>query len=472
MKLTENDLRLLIRSILQEEVEEEVEEETEEEVEAEEEVVEPEAEEPEVDPELQALAKQYADGKTFPAKAEAIANILRRDEFFGTDIVGPTKGKQHKAKNSMRFAVNAGVKDKYDIKDFVDKIYAILAPDKTKPVQVFAPDTGPNESGTYTAYVMPDLDNLMFTFGGAGATSGQRGGGYKYEMQIVLPNLQKAGLEATGGEDNKVTDVYVVTKDGKLGIEVKLPDAQLGEPTLQYNMKTREFFPSRVKPINVDVANLINKDDSHTDTHNRMMIIKKNVNASRLKQGKDSKLPPFGDIINRITRAEYNNIVKPELRADSIAGSDVENYKGNVQVAQYKIGADRMRDYYLGKEAGLVQVSKKGLYHLHPDFEIKIKDKDGNEKRTILFDFDEAATGGVQFRNMKGDQFGIRSDTRSAPLKKIRKSPIDLDNEDDREAFAAVVPGMSFPDPKSLVVREPISEAVDRRWQLLAGLKE
>ena len=109
---------------------------------------------------------------------------------------------------------------------------------------------------------------------------------------------------------------------------------------------------------------------------------------------------------------------------------------------------------------------------MHPDFEIKIKDEDGNEKRTILFDFDEPATGGVQFRNMKGDQYGIRSDTRNAPLKKIRKSPIDLDNEADREAFAAVIPSMSFPDPKSLVPREPISESVDHRWQLLAGIKE
>ena len=139
MKLTENDLRLLIRNILQEEVEEEVEEETEEEVEAEEEVVEPEAEEPEVDPELQALAKQYTDGKTFPAKAEAIANILRRDEFFGSDIVGPTKGKQHKAKNSMRFAVGEGAKDRLKVKDIVDKVYVILAPNKTNPVRVFAP---------------------------------------------------------------------------------------------------------------------------------------------------------------------------------------------------------------------------------------------------------------------------------------------------------------------------------------------
>ena len=33
-------------------------------------------------------------------------------------------------------------------------------------------------------------------------------------------------------------------------------------------------------------------------------------------------------------------------------------------------------------------------------------------------------------------------------------------DEDDREAFAAVIPSMSFPDPKSLVVREPISESV------------
>jgi hypothetical protein len=469
MKLDENDLRLLIRNILQEEVEEEVEEETEEEVEAEEEVLEPAVEEPEVDPELQALAKQYTDGKTFPAKAEAIANILRRDEFFGSDIVGPTKGKQHKAKNSMRFAVGEGAKDRLKVKDIVDKVYDILAPNKTNPVRVFAPDTGPNESGSYTAYVMPDLGNLMFTFGGAGATSGQRKGGYKYEMQIVLPNLQNAGLEASGGEDNTVSDVYIVTKDGKLGIEVKLPDAQLGEPTLQYNMKDRAFFPSRVKGINVDVANLINTDKRSTDAYNRMVIIKDKVNASRLAQGKDSQLPPFGDIIDKITRAEYNDIVKPALRDDERKGSDIE---GTVQIAQYRIGADRMRDYYLGKNAGLVQVAKKGLYHLHPDFEIKIKDEDGNEKRTILFDFDDPAKGGVQFRNMKGNRYGIRSDTRSAPLKKIRKSPIDLDDEADREAFAAVVPDMSFPDPRSLMDSKPMSESVDRRWQLLAGLKE
>ena len=121
MKLTENDLRLLIRNILREQDEEEVEEETEEEVEAEEEVVEPEAEEPEVDPELQALAKEYEVASSFKAKAEAIANILRRPVFFGTDIVGPTKGKQVKGKNSMRFAVGAGVKDKHDVKDVVDR---------------------------------------------------------------------------------------------------------------------------------------------------------------------------------------------------------------------------------------------------------------------------------------------------------------------------------------------------------------
>ena len=65
-----------------------------------------------------------------------------------------------------------------------------------------------------------------------------------------------------------------------------------------------------------------------------------------------------------------------------------------------------------------------------------------------------------------------RSDTRSAPLKKIRKSPIDLDNEADREAFAAVVPDMTFPDPKSVMDDKSLTESVNRRWQLLAGIKE
>ena len=464
MKITENDLRHLIRSILQEKVEEE----TEEEVEAEEEVVEPESEEPEVNPELQSLAKEYEDASSFAGKAEAIANILRRPEFFGSDIVGPTKGKQHKTKNSMRFAVGAGGKDKHDIKGIVDRIYAVLAPNKTNPVRVFAPDTGPNESGTYTAYVLPDLANLMFTFGGAGETSGQRKGGYEYEMNVILPNLQNAGLEATKGEDNTISDVYVVTKDGKLGIEVKLPDAQLGEPTLKYNIADKTFFPSVEKGINVDVANLINADDTSTDAYNRMVIIRDKVNAQRSADGEDSKYPPFQDIIDSITRREYEDIVKPALRSDTEAGSDI----AGVKVAEFKIDANRFRDYYLGKKAGLVQVKSKGLYHLHPEFEIKIKDEDGNEKRTILFDFDDLVTGGVQFRNMKGARYGIRSDTRGAPLKKIRKSPIDLDIEADRDAFAAVVPGMTFPDPKSLMDDKSLTESVQRRWQLLAGLKE
>ena len=468
MKLTENDLRLLIRSILREQDEEEVEEETEEEVEAEEEVTEPEAEEPEADPELQALADDYENASSFKAKTEAIANILRRPEFFGSDIVGPTKGKQVKGKNSMRFGIGAGAKDKHDTKDIADKIYAVLAPNKTNPVQVFGPDKGPNESGTYTAYVLPDLGNLMFTFGGAGETSGQRKGGYEYEMNVIFPNLKDVGLEAELGADNTISDVYVVTKDGKLGIEVKLPDAQLGEPTLKYNIADKSFFPSVEKGINVDVANLINADDTSTDSYNRMVIIRDKVNAQRSADGEGSELPPFQDIIDKITRGEYDQIVKPALRADTEAGSDISG----VKIGEFKIGSDRMRDYYLGKKAGLVQVKGKGLYHLHPDFEIKIKDEDGNEKRTILFDFSDQVSGGVQFRNMKGNRYGIRSDTRSAPLKKIRQSPIDLDSEADREAFAAVVPDMTFPDPKSLMDDKSLAESVDRRWQLLAGIKE
>ena len=463
MKLTENDLRLLIRNILLEQ-----EEETEEEVEAEEEVVEPEPEKPEVNPELQSLADDYKNASSFKAKTEAIANILRRPEFFGSDIVGPTKGKQVKGKNSMRFGIGAGAKDKHDTKDIADKIYAVLAPDKTNPVQVFGPDKGPNESGTYTAYVLPDLDNLMFTFGGAGETSGQRKGGYEYEMNVIFPNLKDAGLDAELGSDNTISDVYVVTKDGKLGIEVKLPDAQLGEPILKYNIADKSFFPSVEKGINVDVANLINADDTSTDSYNRMVIIRDKVNAQRSAPGADSELPPFQSVIDRITRSEYNQIVKPALRADTEAGSDI----GGVKIGEFKIGSDRMRDYYLGKKAGLVQVKGKGLYHLHPNFEIKIKDEDGNEKRTILFDFSDQVSGGVQFRNMKGNRYGIRSDTRSAPLKKIRQSPIDLDNEADRDAFAAVVPDMTFPDPKSLMDDKSLAEAVDRRWQLLAGIKE
>ena len=66
---------------------------------------------------------------------------------------------------------------------------------------------------------------------------------------------------------------------------------------------------------------------------------------------------------------------------------------------------------------------------------------------------------------MKGARYGIRSDTRGAPLKKIRKSPIDLDIEADRDAFAAVVPGMTFPDPKSLMDDKSLTESAQSSWQ-------
>ena len=59
----------------------------------------------------------------------------------------------------------------------------------------------------------------------------------------------------------------------RLEIEVKLPNAQAGEPTMRYDYDKGEFFASNPKPQNQDIANLVNmNDDMQTITYLHVLI--------------------------------------------------------------------------------------------------------------------------------------------------------------------------------------------------------
>ena len=97
----------------------------------------------------------------------------------------------------------------------------------------------------------------------------------------------------------------------------------------------------------------------------------------------------------------------------------------------------------------MVQVKGKGLYHLHPAFEIDL----GSGKKTKLFDF-PPAQGAVYFRNNRGINYAMRTQFSAKPLAKLEKSGINLDEPAVREEFARAVSEMTFPDAKSLVKSE------------------
>jgi len=145
---------------------------------------------------------------------------------------------------------------------------------------------------------------------------------------------------------------------------------------------------------------------------------------------------PIESILGAITRNEYIGVVHKVLN-DTPTG---------LRLAAYTVSTDALRDYYMHKAAGVVQVKGKGLYHLHPAFEIDL----GSGKKTKLFDF-PPAQGAVYFRNNRGINYAMRTQFSAKPLAKLEKSGIDLDDPGDRETFARAVSEMSFPDAKSLV---------------------
>ena len=390
--------------------------------------VEDEDSEPVEDAELQ--TSLLDDQKSFAGKARVILNILQRNELLNGDIekVNTTSP----SLNLMRFGLKASSGDNHDFNNVVNKLYKELLPSATDSVIELAPYESPNPSGTYTAYMMPSLGNLMVIFGTAGTSGGQRKAGYIYEDEIG-EQLQSVGMNVRAETDNAYSDVYVKTASGELGIEVKLPNAQAGEPTMRYDYDKGEFYASNPKPQNQDIANLVNMDPNMPEVQKRMLAIRDGINKQRAESGETS---PIESILGAITRNEYIGVVHKILN-DTPTG---------LRLAAYTVSTDALRDYYMHKAAGVVQVKGKGLYHLNPAFEIDL----GSGKKTKLFDF-PPAQGAVYFRNNRGINYAMRTQFSAKPLAKLEKSGINLDDPSDREAFARAVSEMTFPDAKSLV---------------------
>ena len=368
--------------------------------------------------------------KSFAGKARIILNILQSADLLNGDIekVNTTSP----SLNLMRFGLKAGAGDNYDFNDIVNKLYSQLLPGAADSVVELAPHESPNPSGTYTAYMMPGLSNLMVIFGTAGTSGGQRKAGYIYEDEIG-EQLQTAGMNVRAETDNAYSDVYVKAANGELGIEVKLPNAQAGEPTMRYDYDKGEFYASNPKPQNQDIANLVNMDPDMPKVQKRMLAIRDGINKQRAETG---EVAPIESILGSITRDEYTSVVHKILN-DTPTG---------LRLAAYTVSTDALRDYYMYKGAGVVQVKGKGMYHLHPAFEIDL----GGGKKTKLFDF-PPAQGAVYFRNNRGINYAMRTQFSAKPLAKLEKSGINLDDPVVREEFAQAVSQMSFPDAKSLV---------------------
>lgn len=368
--------------------------------------------------------------RSFAGKARVILSILQDSDLLSNDAekvntISPSL-------NIMRFGLKAGSGDNHDFNDVVNKLYKKLLPSATDSVVELAPYESPNPSGTYTAYMMPSLNNLMVIFGTAGTSGGQRKAGYIYEDEIG-EQLQAAGMGVRAETDNAYSDVYVKTKGSELGIEVKLPNAQAGEPTMRYDYDKGEFYASNPKPQNQDIANLVNMDPNMPEVQKRMLAIRDGINKQRVESGETS---PIESILGAITRNEYIDVVHKVLN-DTPTG---------LRLATYTVSTDALRGYYMYKGAGVVQVKGKGMYHLHPAFEIDL----GGGKKTKLFDF-PPAQGAVYFRNNRGINYAMRTQFSAKPLAKLEKSGINLDDPVDREAFARAVSEMTFPDAKSLI---------------------
>ena len=400
-------------------------------------------------------SEAYESAKSFTEKSRVIFDMLKSPDFFGSDIqkIINVSG----ANKLVRLGLAPGADDRHDINKILNLMYDSLSPDRTRGIIELAPDEHPNPSSKYLAYVMPDLDDLMVIFGIAGVTGGQRKAGYVYEIDVG-ENLKAAGIQARSGEDNSVSDVYVPMATGMLGIEVKLPNAQAGEPTLKYDFDKGEFFASNPKPQNQDIADLINMDPTAPEVNRRLTLVRDVINGYRA----ENDMPEIESILAKISKKEYRDVVLPALRSKG------ENISGAL-LAVYTVSADVLRKYYMLKKASLVKVKGKGLFHLHPDFKITLTDESGNSRSSEFFDF-SPAQGAVYFRNFRGGNYGIRSQLKNSPLRRLKQAGIDLDAERDRDEFAKLVSTLNLPDPMS-VAAESSSEPTNETAIVARALK-
>lgn len=313
--------------------------------------------------------------------------------------------------------------DPVDLESTVELAFQNILDGEDIEVTVIPPDVSPNLSGIYNAYYVEGQP--LIVFGGAGLSTGSRKKGYEYEEDMEAA-FKDAGIPVDSDNDTSTTDIEV----GGIGIELKLPTAQAGEPMLMYNFKTQEFEPTSPKPANYDIAKVINTTLSKDKTKRKFDIVKKAIKLD-------------ANTLARVSKDVFFNVIKPALKDEP-----------NETMSTYEITPADLRKYYKDKGADLIQVKGKGLFHLTDSDAVSFNDG----RSTPLFDMDNNALGNITFRNAK-TYYGIRPGLKNDPLKKIRTSKISLDNPEDRKLFA------QWAEKKNL------NESTQNRWKLIAGLK-
>ena len=352
------------------------------------------------------------DVSSWSGKASSLFSMLQSTPM-GQYLTGVTKGKTSPSKRTVRIGAKLPDPAPFDIVRVLNDLQCSMRPDiqKCEDTVVAIPPRGSvgpgpaqkNYSGTSTAYYLPYL-NVNLTFGASGSTDTGRGGGYAYENSIY------DALAASGtpqgvmqGEDNHVTDVFVHTPCGRVGIEVKMQNAQAGEPTFYYNFKTNSFvYRGRNDQAKAMAAGINAAVDAN--------VIKKMNSIKAL-------LGFTGDELTGVTTDQYFNVLRGQ--GGPLASSAL--------LIKFAIDPAVIRNYYTIKGAAFVQVQGKGLFHVNTPLTI-------GGKTTQFFDFASPA-GLVYMRNVSDTRYAMRTQFKGNPFQMLTGSPIDLDNPEDRKAF-------------------------------------
>ena len=354
------------------------------------------------------------DVSAWSRKASSLFSMLQSTQM-GQYLTGVTTQKTSPSKRTVRIGAKFPSPPPFDIVRILNDLQCKMRPDiqKCEDTVVAIPPRGKigpglaqkNYSGRSTAYYLPYL-NINLTFGASGSTDTQRGGGYEYENS-VYDALATSGTpqDVTQGEDNHVTDVFVQTPCGRVGIEVKKQNAQAGEPTFYYNYKTNAFIYKGRNDQAKAMAAGINAA----------------VDASVIKRMNAIKgcLGFAGEELTGVSTDQYFNVLRCPITPGPLADSAV--------LIKFAIDPAVIRNYYTAKGAAFVQVQDKGLYHINTPLTI-------GGKTTQFFNF-SSPQGLVYLRNVSDTRYAMRTQFKGNPFEMLEKSLVDLDNAEDREAF-------------------------------------
>ena len=334
MTLNENDLRLLIRSILQEQA--------------------PAIEEPAA--QIEPADPARFQNATSSEKARILISTLKkrgikvRDEKISAN------------EREIRIAL-LNKKSTEELQSAVELAFQEILDGQDIVVDILPPKEGRNTSSKYSAFSIEGQP--LVTFGGDGLETGQRKGGYEYESKLANA-FKESGIDVLADNNMKTSDIEI---NGAM-VELKKIDADAGSPSLAYNFESQEFYPINATPSNLDTVKMINATFDKDETARKFNIVK-----SAIKLDSNN--------LQLVPAPVFLKIIKPSLSNEK-----------NESMASIEITSEDIAQYYELKGAQFIQVENKGLYHLGA--KNKAVFSDGRE--TSLFEFDGSVNGAVTFR--------------------------------------------------------------------------